>query len=89
MPSSQTRLILHPIRLWLVSAGLITVSTKNESLFRHSRSGAEHIELGDECKSESGSHRKREEGNIDTFGIEREALPGEQEGWFIYRDCPY
>ncbi|KAI0267521.1 hypothetical protein BGY98DRAFT_1180847 [Russula aff. rugulosa BPL654] len=62
-------LILHAIRLWLVSAGVIT-----------SQWGGT-IELGDECKSESGSHRKREEGNRDTFGIERDALPGEQEGW--------
>jgi hypothetical protein len=25
----------------------------------------------------------------DTFRIERNALLNEQEGWFIYRDCPY
>jgi hypothetical protein len=42
----KTRLILHPIRLWLVSAGVITVSTKNEYLLRRSRSGAEHVEAG-------------------------------------------
>jgi len=41
-------------------------------------------------ESESGSHRKREEGNgTDTLRIERDVLLDEQEGRFIYGDCPH
>ena len=44
MPSSQIRLILHAIRLWLVLAGVITVSAMNGFLLRRSRRGAKHVE---------------------------------------------
>ena len=39
---------------------------------------------GDECKTESKSHKKQE-GNRDTLGTERDALLGEQESRFIYK----
>jgi hypothetical protein len=45
---------------------------------------------GDGCESESESHGKRDEGMRDTLRIECDALLGEQEeGWIMYRDCPY
>jgi hypothetical protein len=47
-----------------------------------------NLYFGDECKSEGGSHRRREEVNRETLGIKRDALLGKQEGWSIYRDCP-